>query len=375
MDAVIPFVDLPADWKPLKRSVLARVERLLEHGQFIMGPEVAELETRLAQSTGVNHALTCSSGTMALQLALMALGVGLGDEVIVPTFTFAAPVEAILLLGAKPVLADIRADTLNIDVSACAALIGPRTKAIIAVSLFGEPADFSALNSLARAHGLSVIEDAAQSYGSSLNGQPSGSLADIGCTSFFPTKPLGGAGEGGALFTNDNHLAQRLREARDHGQSGKYLHTSLGTNGRLDSLSCCALLAVLEHLPERIDQRRAVAERYRTALINTCTEEQLRLPTQLVGTQSAHAQFAVLLPNREIVAEHMRSQGIQTAVHYPIPLHLQPAFVERCRFGTLENAEAAAQQILCLPIYPTLGITAQERVIETLLQGIEKCLS
>lgn len=368
MTIAVPFIDLVADWQPLREEVLARVARLFEHGQFIMGPEVVELQRRLESDVGVAHALTCSSGTMALQLALMTLDIGPGDEVIVPAFTFAAPIEAVLLQGATPVLADIQADTLNLDVESCARLIGPRTRAIIAVSLFGQPADFDALNSLARQHGLRVIEDAAQSYGATLHGHRSGSLADIGCTSFFPTKPFGGAGEGGALFTQDEQLAQRIREARDHGQSAKYLHSSVGTNGRLDALSCCALLVALQRLPEQLALRQAVACRYDQGL--AAAGGHLRRQGMLAGASSVYAQYGILVDERERLAEHLRAAGVQVAVHYPIPAHQQPAFAERCRFEALPNAEQASRQVLCLPLYPTLGETAQQHVIDVLLKGL-----
>jgi Predicted pyridoxal phosphate-dependent enzyme apparently involved in regulation of cell wall biogenesis len=348
--------------------VLARVARLFEHGQFIMGPEVLELQQRLEADCGVAHALTCSSGTMALQLALMALDIGPGDEVIVPAFTFAAPIEAVLLQGATPVLADIHPQTLNLDADSCAALIGPRTRAIIAVSLFGQPADFEALNALARQHGLRVIEDAAQSFGATLHGRRSGSLADIGCTSFFPTKPFGGAGEGGALFTNDEYLAQRIRQARDHGQSAKYLHSSVGTNGRLDALSCCALLVALERLPEQLARRQAVARRYDQGL--AAAGNPLRRQATLAGASSVYAQYSVLVEERERLAEHMRSAGIQVAVHYPTPAHQQPAFATRCRYEALPHSEQASRQVLCLPLYPTLGEAAQQQVIDALLEGL-----
>lgn len=368
MTTAVPFIDLVADWQPLKDEVLARVARLFEHGHFIMGPEVQELQRLLQADCGVAHALTCSSGTMALQLALMALDIGPGDEVIVPAFTFAAPVEAVLLQGATPVLADIHAETLNLDVESCARLIGPRTRAIIAVSLFGQPADFDSLNALARQHGLRVIEDAAQSYGATLHGRHSGGLADIGCTSFFPTKPFGGAGEGGALFTQDERLAQRIREARDHGQSAKYLHSSVGTNGRLDGLSCCALLVALGRLPEQLARRQAIARRYDLGL--AVAGNSLRRQGMLAGASSVFAQYAVRLEERDRLAEHLLKAGIQVAVHYPTPAHQQPAFARRCRYEALPNAEQASRQVLCLPLYPTLTETAQERVVDVLLEGL-----
>ncbi|MEP9317189.1 DegT/DnrJ/EryC1/StrS family aminotransferase [Pseudomonas sp. LABIM340] len=370
MTTAVPFIDLVADWQPLKDEVLARVARLFEHGQFIMGPEVQELQRLLETDCSVAHAVTCSSGTMALQLALMALDIGPGDEVIVPAFTFAAPIEAILLQGATPVLADVHADTLNLDVESCARLIGPRTRAIIAVSLFGQPADFDALNALARQHGLRVIEDAAQSYGATLHGRRSGGLADIGCTSFFPTKPFGGAGEGGALFTQDEQLAQRIREARDHGQSTKYLHSSVGTNGRLDALSCCALLVALERLPEQLARRQAIARRYDLGL--AAAGNNLRHQGMLAGASSVYAQYAVRLEERDRLVEYLRDAGIQVAVHYPTPAHQQPAFANRCRYEALPNSEQACRQVLCLPLYPTLEEAAQQRVIEVMLKGLQR---
>lgn len=367
MTTTVPFVDLVADWQPLKDEVLSRIHRLFEHGQFVMGPEVRDLEQRLASDLEVSHALTCSSGTMALQLALMALEIGPGDEVIVPAFTFAAPLEAVLLQGATPVLADIRTDTLNIDVESCAKLISARTRAIIAVSLFGQPADFYALNQLAQDRGLRVIEDAAQSYGASLGERRSGNLTDIGCTSFFPTKPLGGMGEGGAVFTNDPELARRIHEVRDHGQSSKYQHTSLGTNGRLDSLSSCALLAALNHLPKQIALRQELARRYDAGLAPAISAGHLKLPRQMTEARSAYAQYPVLLDDRERLADNLREAGVHVAIHYPTPLHLQPAFSQRCRYGALDNAESTAQRILCLPIYPSLDNEKQAWVISQIL--------
>lgn len=372
MSTVVPFIDLVADWQPLKDEVQARIQRIFEHGQFIMGPEVIELEQRLATDVGVQHALTCSSGTMALQLALMALEIGPGDEVIVPAFTFAAPLEVVLLLGASPVLADIDPRSLTLDVGSCAALISPRTRAIIAVSLFGQPADFEKLNELAQQHGISVIEDAAQSYGATLHGRRSGSLAHIGCTSFFPTKPLGGAGEGGALFTDDPVLARRIREAREHGQSGKYRHTSLGTNGRLDSLSCAALLVSLGRIEQQVARRQSLAQHYDLLLEDVARQGLLQLPLPHVaeGGQSVYAQYSVLLEDRERVAGQLQAAGIQVAIHYPTPLHQQPAFRDRVRFACLDNSERAAQRVLCLPLYPTLRADQQQRVADSLVEAL-----
>lgn len=366
MNPLVPFVDLAAEWLPLKDAALERIQRVFEHGQFVMGPEVAELEARLAHDVGVDHAITCSSGTMSLQIALMALDLKPGDEVILPAFSFAAPLEVVLLLGAKAMLADIDAGTYTIDVDSVASLISPRTRAIIAVSLFGQPADFTRLNELADRHGVPVVEDAAQSYGAVLNGKRSGNLSTIGCTSFFPTKPLGGAGDGGALFTNDPVLGRRFREVRDHGQSGKYNHVRLGINGRLDSISCAALLVRIGGSAALTSQRQAAARRYDDLLAGIAGRGRIRLPVVQSNAESAFAQYAVQVEAREAVIGAMQRSNVQVAVHYPSPLHLQPAFKEKVCFRTLVNAERVARQVLCLPIYPTLTPSQQEQVATAL---------
>lgn len=370
MSQPVPFVDLEAEWRPLKEQALARIARVFEHGQFIMGPEIGELEAGLARTAGVHHALTCCSGTVALQLALMALDIGPGDEVIVPAFTFAAPLEAALLLGASVALADIDARTYTIDVDSVAALIGPRTRAIIAVSLYGQPADFAGLNELAERHGLAVIEDAAQSFGATLDGRPSGGLARVGCTSFFPTKPLGGAGDGGALLTDDPDLTQRIRQIRDHGQAGKYEHARLGINGRLDSISCAALLLSLEHLEQRLAQRRQAARRYDALLAEAAGSGRLALPWVAASATSVYAQYAVGVSDRDSVIAALQSAGIQVAVHYPRPLHHQAAYRDRVTFRALPKAEQAARQLLCLPIFPSITPAQQQRVAAVLIEAV-----
>ena len=374
-DAVIPFVDLAAEWSPYKAEALRRIAQVFEHGRFVMGPEVEELEARLAQDTGAAHAITCSSGTTALMMALMALELGPGDEVILPAFTFAAPIEAILLLGAKAVLADIDPITHTIDPDAVAQLIGPRTRAIIAVSLFGVPADFTRLNALAASHGLPVIEDAAQSYGAVLDGRPSGNLSTVACASFFPTKTLGGAGDGGALLTNDPLLAQRLRQIRDHGQSGKYNHVRLGLNGRLGSIACAALLARIGGVMEGVRQRQAAAAHYDALLAEAAGHGKMILPTVPIASECAFAQYAVQVDARDLVAESMLAAHIQVAVHYPAPLHLQPAFKEKVFFQSLVHAERLARSVLCLPIYPSLTVAQQERVAVALTDALSTATS
>lgn len=373
-EPLVPFVDLATEWLLLKEDVSARIARVFEHGQFVMGPEVSELERRLAEDVGVGFAMTCSSGTTALQMALMALGIGPGDEVILPAFTFAAPLEAVLLLGAKPVLADIDPITYCIDVNSVTQLVTPRTKAIIAVSLYGQPADFEHLNRVADLHGIPVVEDAAQSYGATLNGRRSGSLSAIGCTSFFPTKPLGGAGDGGAFFTDDPNLANRVREIRDHGQAGKYHHVRLGINGRLDTIACAALLPRLAGIGKAIAQRQSVASRYDALLHKAATSGQITLPAVRKNSTSAYAQYAIQIPNRGPVMAVMQESGIQVAAHYPAPLHHQPAFRDHVGFDRLTQAENVSRRVLCLPIYPALTIEQQELTVSALMKALAATL-
>lgn len=367
---VIPHVDIAAEWLGLKSEALQRIQRVFEHGQFIMGPEVAELESHLTRDLGVAHAITCSSGTTALLMALMALDLVPGDEVILPAFTFAAPLEVVLLLGLRAMLADVDPRTCNIDADSVSSLISPRTRAIIAVSLYGCPADFGRLNELAVRHGIPIIEDAAQSYGAVFNGRRSGNLGTIGCTSFFPTKPLGGAGDGGAVFTNDPVIARHILEIRDHGQSGKYKHVRLGINGRLDSVSCAALLVRLGAFAKMLAQRQQVASRYDALLAQTAERGQILLPTVPAPAHSSFAQYAVQVEARDSVADAMRGANVQVAVHYPEPMHLQPAFKDRVFFGALMNAEKVAQHVLCLPIYPALTPSQQERVASVLIGAL-----
>lgn len=373
MTTTVPFVDLVAEWLPLKAAALERVAQVIEHGRFIMGPEVHALEEHLAQDVGVAYAITCSSGTTALQMALLALGVGPGDEVIVPAFTFAAPLEAVLLLGGHGVLADVDPQTCLIDIDSVAELISPRTKAIIAVSLYGQPVDFCRLNKLAAAFRIPVIEDAAQSYGAVAANRRSGALSTVGCTSFFPTKPLGGAGDGGALFTDDPDLACRIKEIRDHGQSSKYVHARLGFNGRLDSISCALLSLRLDGIAQMVASRQQVAKHYDALLAELVQRGQLSPLLIREDVSSAFAQYTIKIENRDQAIQAAQAAGVQLAVHYPTPLHRQPAFLNRVSYRSLVNTEHLSEQVLCLPIYPSLTLPQQERVVgvlrETLWHG------
>jgi UDP-2-acetamido-2-deoxy-ribo-hexuluronate aminotransferase len=360
------FVDLKAQYRHLKPRIDARIQAVLDHGRFILGPEVQELEGRLAARVAARHAIGCASGTDALLLAMMALGIGRGDEVITSPFTFFATGEMTTLLGATPVFVDIDPVTYNIDPALIESAITPRTRAILPVSLYGQPAHMGAINEIAARHKLPVIEDAAQSFGALYHGQHSGNLSTIGCTSFFPSKPLGCYGDGGACFTNDDALAQAMIELRNHGQSGRYLHTRIGINGRIDTLQAAILLAKLDVFDEELIARAEAADRY-TALL----KDAVHTPDVLPGRTSAWAQYTIELDDREAVEKSMRAAGIPTAVHYPMPLHLQPVYaslgIERGRYPV---SERAAERVLSLPMHPYLEPEQIGRVCEAVKGAI-----
>jgi UDP-2-acetamido-2-deoxy-ribo-hexuluronate aminotransferase len=361
----VAMFDAVGTHAPLQPELEGAFARVLAHGRFILGPEVDELEAQLAGFVGIEHCITCSSGTTALQMALMALGIGPGDEVILPAFTFAAPLEAVRLVGATPVLADVEPGWHALSAASVRPLIGPRTRAFVAVSLFGQPADFDALQALAREHGLALVEDAAQSFGAELGGVRSGAFGDVGCTSFFPSKPLGGLGDGGALFTRDDALAGALRQVRDHGQAAKYQHVRLGLNGRLDTLACAALLVKLAHFPAHLQRRRALAARYDAALA-----ARVDTPARRPGATSAWAQYCIEIDERERVRAELAKAGIATAVHYPTALHAQPAFAGVRRAKSLEQAERLARRGVCLPLHATLTDDEQDRVVAALMAAL-----
>lgn len=352
------FVDLKAQYRRLKPRIDARIQTVLDHGRFILGPEVQELESRLAARVGARHCIGCASGTDALLLALMAIGIGPGDEVVTSPFTFFATGEMITLLGARPVFADIDPVTFNIDPACIEAAITPRTRAILPVSLYGQPADMDAINAIAAAHRLPVIEDAAQSFGALYQGRHSGNLSAIGCTSFFPSKPLGAYGDGGACFTSDDALAAAMLELRNHGQSARYRHTRIGINGRLDTLQAAILLAKLEIFDEELTARARAADRYTALLQGVVTT-----PRVLPGRTSAWAQYTIDVDHRAAVEKTLHSAGIPTAVHYPLPLHLQPVYADLgLGPGTFPHAERAAARVLSLPMHPYLTPVQIERV-------------
>jgi UDP-2-acetamido-2-deoxy-ribo-hexuluronate aminotransferase len=366
--AALPFIDLKAQYAQLKPSIDARIQRVLDHGQYIMGPEVKELEDQLAAYTGAKHCITVSSGTEALLIALMALDLQPGDEVITTPFTFAATAEVIVLLGAVPVFVDIEADTCNIDAALIEAAITPRTRAIMPVSLYGQVCDIDEINAIAARHGdLPVIEDAAQSFGASYKGRKSCALSTFGATSFFPSKPLGCYGDGGALFTDDDRLAQAAREIRVHGQSARYTHTRVGLGGRMDTLQCAIVLAKLERFDWELAQRRRLGERYRQQLSDLAGQSAgLQQLAVRADRDCVWAQFTLQLDGRAAVQQALSSAGIPTAIHYPTPMHQQPAYAQYAPAQRFPNAERAAQRVMSLPMSPDLSEAQQDRVIHEL---------
>jgi len=361
----LDFIDLKTQYRLLKERIDARIHAVLDRGSYIGGPEVAELEAALAAFCGVRHAIVCASGTDALLMGLMAHGVGPGDEVITTPFTFIATGEVIALIGARPVFVDIRPDTWNLCEAALEAAITPRTRAILPVSLYGQCAEFHAINAIAARHGLPVIEDAAQSFGATHHGRASCALSTLACTSFYPAKPLGCYGDGGACFTDDDALAARLRCIRDHGQSGRYHHTEIGINGRLDTLQAAVLLEKLAAFPQELVARQQVAAGYHARI--QARGLPLAPPRVLPHNTSAWAQYTVEVPDRAAVQAAMQGAGVPTAVHYPRPLHLQPAFAGLGLVaGSFPEAEAAAQRVMSLPMHPYLQPADLDQVIDAL---------
>lgn len=350
------FINLKAQYAALKDGIDARIQKVLDHGRFIMGPEVAELERELAKYVGVRNAVAVSSGTDALLIAMMALGVKAGDEVITTPFTFIATAEMIALLGATPVFVDIDPETCNINPSLIERAITKRSKAIIPVSLYGQCADMDAINAVAARHDVPVIEDGAQSFGATYKGRKSCGLSTVGVTSFFPAKPLGCYGDGGACFTDDDGLAVRLRQIMNHGQDKRYNHPALGLNGRLDTLQAAILLEKLAAFPREVEARARIGSAYTADLSGV-----VRTPVTLEGNTHVYAQYTIEVDGRSAVIEKLARAGVPTAAHYPKPLHLQPVFSYlNLPEGSFPVAERAAEVVLSLPMGPYL--TEEERV-------------
>ena len=374
------FIDLAAqqrqqlpDGRTIREAIEARMVSVLDHGRYILGPEVKELETILASYVGVDHCIAVASGTDALLIALMALCINTGDEVITTPFSFISTSETIALLGATPVYVDIDPVTYNLDPDKIESVITERTKAIIPVSLYGQPANFSAINAVAERHGLPVIEDGAQSFGSEHHGRRSGGLSTIGTTSFFPSKPFGGYGDGGACFTNDSALAEKMRRISSHGQARRYYHTDIGVNGRIDTLQAAILLGKWPIFPEEVKARARIGMNYTRKLQEAGIST---TPSIGEGNTSVYAQYTVQLNQRADVQALLEEQGIPTAVHYPVLLCQQPALlcVQSCCNSACHtpHAEAASRRVMSLPMHPWLSDSDQDRVVDTLANAIKQ---
>ena len=378
------FIDLKKQYERIKPQIQARINQVLSHSKFIMGPEVAELERQLAAFVGAKFCVSCANGTDALLLSLMAHKVGPGDAVFTTPFTFIASAEVICLLGATPIFVDIDPDTYNIDPQklqiaieqAQAGTVRGTTitqklnpKGIIPVDLFGLPADYDKINRIAKQHGLFVLEDAAQSLGGSYKGKKVGNLADIAATSFFPAKPLGAYGDGGAIFTNDETMANSLRSLREHGKgSHKYDNVRIGINGRLDTLQAAILLPKLEIFESEMKERQEVAARYSNALKGL-----VKVPHIPDGLSSAWAQYSVVTDKRDVYLNKLKELGIPTAIYYPRPLHLQTAFAHLgYRQGDFPISEQMSDRIFSLPMHPYLEASNQDRIVEAVKRAHEE---
>src|SRR5690606_23614401 len=359
------FCDLAAQQARIKDDIDAGIQRVLAHGQYILGPEVAELEEKLAAFVGAKYCISVANGTDALQIAQMAVGIGPGDEVITPGFTYIATAETVALLGAKPVYVGIDPRTYNLDPKLLEAAITPRTKAIIPVSLYGQCADFDAINALASKYGIPVIEDAAQSFGATYKGKRSCNLTTIACTSFFPSKPLGCYGDGGAIFTNDEELAKVIRQIARHGQDRRYHHVRVGVNSRLDTIQAAVLIPKLEILENEIEIRHRIAESYTDLIKSLALENQVcgQIVTPYVESfnRSAWAQYTLQLTNREQVQERLTQNQVPSAIHYPTPLNKQPAVADKK--AHLPIGDGAAERVISIPMHPYLEVEAMKKVV------------
>jgi len=378
---MMQFIDLAAQQARIKDKIDSAIARVLAHGQYILGPEVEELEEKLAAYSGAKHCITVANGTDALQIAQMALDIGPGDEVITPGFTYIATAETVALLGAKPVYVDIDPKTYNLDSTLLEAAITPRTKAIIPVSLYGQCADFDTINAIAAKYNIPVIEDAAQSFGATYKGNKSCNLTTIACTSFFPSKPLGCYGDGGAIFTNDDELAKIMRQIARHGQDRRYHHIRVGVNSRLDTLQAAILLTKLEVFAEEIQLRNQVAQRYTELFsatestgntennigdlylnaVDSVTNAKIISPFVEEHNISAWAQYTVRVKNRNQVQQQLQQAGIPTAVHYPIPLNKQPAVEDAA--VQLPVGDKVAEEVMSLPMHPYLTEEEQQKAV------------
>lgn len=345
----IDFANLQHQYQLYKKDIDANIQAVLNKSNYIMGDEVRQLEQELQDFTGAKHATTCSNGTDALLLAMMAIGIQPGDEVITTPFTFIATAETIAFLQAKPVFVDIEEASFNIDASKIEAAITDKTKAIMPVSLYGQPADIDEITAIAKKHNLKVIIDGAQSFGSTYKGKTDSNLGDISTTSFFPAKPLGCYGDGGAVFTNNDEYADKIKMMRVHGQNKRYHHKYIGMGGRLDTIQAAVLLAKLPHYAKEIEARQAIAQQYKNDL------KGVKLPQVKADCTSVWAQYTVRVQNRDQVQDKLKASDVPTAVHYPVPLHIQECFQYlSLKQGAYPISEQAAQQVISLPMNPFL---------------------
>ena len=360
----IPFIDLHRQYLQYKKEIDKQIAEVLESSMYIGGEKITLLEEKLAEFTGSKKAIVCSSGTDALLLSLMALGVKSGDEVITTPFTFIATAEVIALLGATAVFVDIDEKTYNIDPKKIEEKITKNTKVLLPVSLYGQPADMDEINHIAKKYNLKVIEDGCQSFGATYKDKKSCNLSDIGCTSFFPSKPLGCYGDGGAVFTNDEELALKIKMLLNHGQNERYKHKYIGINGRLDAIQAAVLLVKLKYFQDEVKQREEIGKRY-TKLLE---ESDIITPYVKSDRSSVYAQYSIRVKNRDEVIRHLNEQGIPTAVHYPMPLHLQECFEYLgYKEGDFEVAEKVSKEIMSLPMSPFLDKKDQDSIVKELL--------
>jgi len=370
------FIDLKTQYQRYQSEIDARMRIVLDHGHFIMGPEIAELESKLAEYVGVKHCLTVASGTDSLEIALRALDIGPGDEVITVPFTWISSSEVILLVGAKPVFVDITPGDFNIDISKIEAAITPRTKAILPVSLFGQMPDYDRINAIAAKYNITVIEDAAQSFGATQNGKRSCGVTRISSTSFFPAKPLGCYGDGGALFTSDDALAEKMRAIRTHGGVQRHHHPYVGMNGRFDTLQAAVILAKLPHFDWEVEQRNRIGARYTELFLERGQRSEIRgqvsstitAPAVMPGNTHVYAQYTIRVTDRDALGEHLKKAGIPSAVYYPKCLHEQPVFAPLgYTMGDFPEAERASREVISLPMHPFLSEEEQDKIVEEVL--------
>lgn len=357
-----PFIDLKTQYRALKNDIDKNIQKVLDHGQYILGPEVFELEKKLAEYVGAKECITVASGTEALLISLMALEIGPGDEVITSPFSFISGAETIALTGATPVFADVDPETCNINPLSIEAMIGPKTKAIMPVSLYGQPADMQEINLLAEKYNLTVIEDAAQSFGATYQGKKSCNLSKISCTSFFPSKPLGCYGDGGAIFTSCEKVAEICRQIRVHGQVKRYVHNRIGVGGRMDTLQCAVVLAKLNRFDWEVERRLELGNYYNMLM----DEYGIKRVIQRPDRTSVFAQYTIMVKNREQIQSKLQSKGIPTAVHYPVSLHVQEAYQSISRTDSAQHTLNLCEKVMSLPMYPDLTREMQVEIVNHL---------